>query len=514
MAAPDDKPSTALRSTRPADPDIPPSRASRENLRAVCRDYASTHDLVPPLPIEELAVHCRGILNEAGLGDPFQQYTAVLLNNELWRDALAAVPCDRRMLLLPKCLRDEAVCRADIDGVGLICRRCGGCMICDFQEEAEKLGYVTLVAEGSPVVMSLIQSGRIQAVVGVSCLETLRGVYPFMEAAAIPGIALPLLQSGCVNTSVDTDWLWEALYLSDDAGARPVNLEALRREVDAWFTPPSLDALLGPAHGPAEQVARQWLLTGGKRWRPFLTACAAAAIVDSPSSPANETLRKLAVAVECFHKASLVHDDIEDADTTRYGRDTLHVRHGVPIAVNVGDFLLGEGYRLIAECRAAPQAIVEMLAAAARGHRDLCVGQGRELDWAREPRPLAVSDIVDIYRMKTAPAFGVALSLGVLQAGADGHVLNALSAYTDALGVAYQIRDDLADGADHVPPRPSILSAVTDDRAADMLEHYKHQAVTALREIDIANLKGVLRRVLAAIFNDTERMGCCRDRQG
>ena len=60
-------------------------------------------------------------------------------------------------------------------------------------------------------------------------------------------------------------------------------------------------------------------------------------------------LKKLAVAVECFHKASLIHDDIEDGDDLRYGTKTLHVEYGVPVALNVGDFLLGEGYRLITE---------------------------------------------------------------------------------------------------------------------------------------------------------------------
>ena len=57
--------------------------------------------------------------------------------------------------------------------------------------------------------------------------------------------------------------------------------------------------------------------------------------------------------MECFHKASLIHDDIEDDDAQRYGEPTLHVEHGVPVALNVGDLLIGEGYRLLAECERA-----------------------------------------------------------------------------------------------------------------------------------------------------------------
>ena len=60
-----------------------------------------------------------------------------------------------------------------------------------------------------------------------------------------------------------------------------------------------------------------------------------------------EDVRKLAVAVECFHKASLIHDDIEDNDAIRYGEKTLHEEHGLAVALNVGDLLIGEGYRLI-----------------------------------------------------------------------------------------------------------------------------------------------------------------------
>ena len=101
--------------------------------------------------------------------------------------------------------------------------------------------------------------------------------------------------------------------------------------------------------------------------------------------PLPESLRQAAVAVECFHKASLVHDDIEDADERRYGRETLHVEHGVPVALNAGDLLLGEGYRLLAGCGAPADVCAELVRIAAAGHRELCLGQGAELAWMRRP---------------------------------------------------------------------------------------------------------------------------------
>ena len=75
-----------------------------------------------------------------------------------------------------------------------------------------------------------------------------------------------------------------------------------------------------------------------------------------------DDLRKVAVAVECFHKASLIHDDIEDNDAQRYGETTLHEEHGVAVALNVGDLLIGEGYRLLAAATRRRTESAEMLA--------------------------------------------------------------------------------------------------------------------------------------------------------
>ena len=93
--------------------------------------------------------------------DPvYRDYAGILVNNEVWTEHLATVPFDRRLLLLPKCLRVEDKCPAPFDEFGLLCKQCGLCTIQDLQEEAERLGYAVLVAEGSALVMALIQSGQ------------------------------------------------------------------------------------------------------------------------------------------------------------------------------------------------------------------------------------------------------------------------------------------------------------------------------------------------------------------
>jgi len=535
-----------VRRTGPPQDDVPATRAERERLREGARDRADEHGLVPPLPLDEIHAHAAQVVEQAGLDARYGKFAAVLVSNAIWGEVVAAVPYGRRLLLLPQCLRDQERCQAEIDDFGLVCARCGACPIHAFQAEAERLGYVVLVAEGTAVVTSLIESGKIDAIVGVSCLSVLERVFPYMEAGAIPGIAVPLLRDGCADTSVEHDWVWDAIQLTSDDKTRRLKLDALRAEVEGWFAPECLAATLGPPRSRTEALAHEWLVRSGKRWRPFLLVCAFEAFRDDPEEPLPDDLRKLAVAIECFHKASLVHDDIEDNDATRYGEKTLHEQYGIPIALNVGDLLVGEGYRLIAECGASPERQAAMLRAATAGHRSLCVGQGEELAWMREPKPLTPEQVLDIFRQKTAPAFEVALCLGAVRGGADDGLWPLLNDYSEALGIAYQIRDELSDFRAEAERdgamSPSLVLALAwqraeggvrdllettwrhpwrtspmrhevehalahlgaEDAARDLLEAYKLQAIRALQPLRNAGLKGLLRRVIGKIFNEID----------
>lgn len=544
-----------LQKWRPTQRNIPPSPAERQRCLLAARHYVAEFNPVPPVPLDELKVHADRLVGQLGCDPVYRDYLGVLLNNEMWREQLAAVPFERRLLLLPKCLRVESKCPAPFDEFGLLCKQCGLCSIQDLTLEAEKLGYAVLVAEGSAVVMSLIQTGQIEAIVGVSCLSVLERAFPYMEAAAIPGVAIPLLQDDCADTNVDLDWVWEYIHLTAADATRRLDLSRLRDEIEFWFTPASLDLVLGAPAGDTERLARGWLERAGKRWRPFLTVAAWQALSGRPESAWPEDLRKIAVAVECFHKASLVHDDIEDDDPVRYGAKTLHAEHGVPVALNAGDWLLGEGYRLLASCRADPAVRAELVRVAAEGQRELCRGQGAELLWARQPGPLTPLQVVNIFRQKTAPAFEVALRLGALYAGRHEECAEVLGAFSRALGIAYQIRDDLEDfdaGSarnDLAGLRPSLVLAIARERAqgekrelldrfwrrdpgadpaaaaalcrelqADarcrhLLESYKEEAIRALAALEHPGLKGLLRRVVGKIFNDVQIQGWCKEQE-
>ncbi len=405
------------------------------------------------------------------------------------------------------------------------------------------------------MVMSLIETGQVDSIIGVSCLSVLERVFPYMEAGSVPGMAIPLLNEGCCETSVDLDWVWDAIHMTSADTTRQLDLDALRSRVDDWFTPEALEDVVGPAESNTEKLARTWLAKAGKRWRPFLAACVFQALQEDADGPLPPDVRAAAIAVECFHKASLIHDDIEDNDAVRYGEKTLHEEHGVPIALNVGDFLLGEGYRILAAIGATPEHRAGLLRVAAEGHRVLCIGQGTELSWAREPKPLGAGPVLEIFRRKTAPAFEVALRIGAILAGQGPALRDVLGKFSAAVGTAYQIRDDIEDfgerseASDLLAVRPSLLLALAQERATgsgkdllesiwhraavapsevkrlerlireldvesraqELLDYYKNEAIRCLCGLDNTRLKGLLRRVVGRIFNEVEFMGCCND---
>jgi geranylgeranyl pyrophosphate synthase len=538
---------------RTAQSNIPNERAQRDRLRSAAAALITELGLVPPISMRELREQSRLVCEKADLDTKYADFAAVLLNNAAWRDELAQVPYDRRLLLLPKCLRIEEHCPAPFDQFGMLCKECGLCSIEDLTREAEELGYAVLIAEGSAIVRAMVETGKIEAIVGVSCLNVLEKCFPHMEAVAIPGMSIPLLQDDCVDTNVDLDQVRDLIHLSAEDRTYRLDLEGLKGDVRGWFTPEALTEIMGPVretHGEADTIAREWLARAGKRWRPYLATCMWVAVAsegkaEAPEMPAD--LRKLAVAVECFHKASLIHDDIEDGDLVRYGESSLHAEYGVPIALNVGDLLLGEGYRLLSEIEADGDVRAALLREAALGHVTLSRGQGAELDWARNPRVLTSLDVLGIFREKTAPAFEVALRLGALFAGADEDVHEVVGPYSEALGIAYQVRDDLddwsgeSDSDDLVDLRPSLILAIahkranTDEdrelvaslwerrsdpkavnaelvrllgergvigKARELCDAYERQAVDSLRPMKHATAKGLLRRVIGKIFGD------------
>ena len=258
----------------------------------------------------------------------------------------------------------------------------------------------------------------------------------------------------------------------------------------------------------------------GKRYRPLLAAGVYATLTSETVETIPQTVRQAAIAVECFHKASLIHDDIEDGDEKRYDRKTLHVQYGVPVALNVGDYLIGLGYELLANLDCSDAQKAKILRVASEGHRRLCRGQGAELESMAAEKILREEKCSIFLHKKTSPAFAVALKIGAILADADTALLKALGTYSETLGIAYQIRDDLHDRQKGGLQKSfSIIASMAVNggedaavrRARKLLEDFRRQAVESLEAVKQSDCKAFLRKVITKIFDGDEKMGCCDD---
>ncbi len=440
---------------------IPPDPALRAAIRAAARARGGT----TALSREALEALAGAVIAAVGVSPDSLGYAMVAVDNAIWESAFAAVPYARRLLLLPHCLRDGERCVAPCDAAGLHCARCGGCDIAGLTTKAQALGYAIVVAEGTSAVVLEVLEGRADAILGVACLDSLEKAFPQIAELGIPHQAIPLLSDGCLDTEADGAEIARTLTLTGPAPATdaPSYLPLLRETV-ALFAPASFSELLGGADGadaaPSDPqqataaIALSWLRTGGKRLRPFITLAAyavgrygAAALHPSAdlTSMLPPSVRCLALAIEAFHKASLVHDDLEDDDSERYGAPTLHRQYGMAPAINVGDYLVGLGYQLVARAVevCGSGCGIDILHRLSTAHLALCRGQGTELLWGRitatPPTPL---DVLTIYARKTAPAFEIALYAGLRPAGVDWDPAE-LARFAAFLGESYQVQDDL-----------------------------------------------------------------------
>lgn len=480
---------------------VPESRAVRDQVRAEAASFGKTLDRGKPLTRQTLQKMAEDQLRRMELGEQYLGFMMVCISNEFWREQVQAIDFKRRLLLLPHCLKHAEGCPADYDEFGLDCRKCGACSVADFKTKAEDLGYKVLVSEGTPIVLKIIVSGHVDAIVGVACLNVLEKALDKILLAGIPCVATPLLSSNCRNTSVDDDWVSEMIDLkTPEPEARTKTYVHLMRAAHGLCDEPVLSRLAPrlrtktPANGTAtvdplcvhESIAYDWLAQGGKRSRPFITLATYDALKGGKGTSSAEGLdlpdsvRRGALAIETFHKASLVHDDIEDDDTFRYGRATLHRQYGVGTAINVGDYLIGLGYRLISRERKAlgAECAADIMDKLADAHLKLSEGQGGELLWRdAQDKSLTALEALKIYALKTAPAFEAALYSGVRLAGPAEAYEKVVTDFSRHIGVAFQILNDLKDweadsdnkiiaGQDVLAARPTLLLALALEASA------------------------------------------------
>jgi geranylgeranyl diphosphate synthase, type II len=520
---------------------VPATLPERERLKSAARDYAEKLDRSQPFTRDQLESHGRKLLAELGQPEEFLGFAMVMVGNFFWKQQFLSVPFERRMLLLPHCLKHAEGCPADYDEFGLDCEKCGACSIADYKVRAEQLGYKVLVAEGSPIVLKIIVSGHIDAILGVACLNVLEKAIDKVLIAGVPSYAIPLHSGDCKNTTLDESWVWDVLEEFEPPQATPTTsyvplmraanelfetrLEKLLPRVRSKGTADDRDSPLAIT----ESIAYDWLAHGGKRFRPFITLAAYDAALGGKAMSAgagqtvpefSDAVSRVAMAIEAFHKASLVHDDIEDDDQYRYGRKTLHRQFDQGTAINVGDYLIGLGYRLVSSIRqeAGAEAAIDISDRMAAAHIRLCDGQGAEMRWHSAPgQMLKPLDALQIYALKTSPAFEAALYAGLRLAGPVAPYEEMISPFARHLGVGFQILNDLKDwqgdehnklvaGQDAAALRPTLLLALACE-AADSRQRAELDSI--ISETGAVSLRiGRLRRLFEAcgVFEKAEAL--------
>ncbi|MGF1699258.1 (2E,6E)-farnesyl diphosphate synthase [Photobacterium makurazakiensis] len=197
---------------------------------------------------------------------------------------------------------------------------------------------------------------------------------------------------------------------------------------------------------PLIEAMKHGTLLGGKRARPFLTY-----ITGKMLGVTIENLDAPAAAVECIHAYSLIHDDLPamDNDDLRRGQPTCHIAFDEATAILAGDALQTLAFDILASGSLSEDgeshrvAMIKELAQAS-GANGMCVGQS--LDIAAEGKQVCLEQLETIHKHKTGALIRCAIRLGALAAGHKGiAVLPQLNQYADAIGLAFQVQDDILD---------------------------------------------------------------------
>ncbi len=190
------------------------------------------------------------------------------------------------------------------------------------------------------------------------------------------------------------------------------------------------------------EAMRYSLLAGGKRLRPVLTQ----AFCELCGGRADDAL-PFGAAIEMVHTYSLIHDDLPcmDNDDYRRGKLTNHRVYGEAKAVLAGDALLTAAFSQLASAKLPPERIVEAVRVLSLCAGELGMVGGQVLDMEAETRECTEREVYDIQSRKTGALISAACQLGVIAAGGTKEQQEAASAYADALGLAFQIEDDILD---------------------------------------------------------------------
>jgi len=238
---------------------------------------------------------------------------------------------------------------------------------------------------------------------------------------------------------------------------------------------------------PFGEMCRYPLLTGGKRIRPLFAFAAYEAVSGTPDDRSGAMAA--AVSVELIHTYSLVHDDLPcmDDDDERRGKPTVHIQYGENNAVLVGDALLTEAFRVLSRADAPDAAVRLQLVdelSNASGYLGMIGGQARDVGVGG---PITgADDLIGLHARKTGQLIRSAIRMGALSGDATDAQLNALTTYATAVGLAFQLADDLLDLDEDTdePSFPKLLGVEETRRRCAALSEQAQAAVEGLSGAD------------------------------
>lgn len=248
-----------------------------------------------------------------------------------------------------------------------------------------------------------------------------------------------------------------------------------------------------PHYADLQEAMNYSLLAGGKRIRPILT-------METCRMCGGDVEKALpfAAALEMVHTYSLVHDDLPamDNDDLRRGRPTNHVVYGEATAILVGDGLLTAAFEQLTCAKLPAEQVAAAVACLAKAAGPAGMVGGQALDMAGEGRALTKQELEQLQSLKTGALISAAAQLGCIAAGGSDAQIEGLQHYAQALGRAFQVRDDMLDvisseeelgkpvGSDHVNEKSTFVTALGLDGCAKLVEQLTQEAIDALVDFD------------------------------
>jgi len=207
------------------------------------------------------------------------------------------------------------------------------------------------------------------------------------------------------------------------------------------------------------RAARHLIEAGGKRLRPSILLLGAQTV---QPDIAIDAILPAAVSVELIHNFTLIHDDIMDADATRRSIETVHTKWGVSEGILAGDVLYAKAFEVLSYTRKEPEDVIKCLRLLSKACLHICEGQWLDITFENN-KNVSEADYLDMVQKKTAVLYAASLAMGgILGAGTEDEV-NALWDFGIAMGIGFQIRDDVLD---LITP----YEVLGKDRASDLIE--------------------------------------------